>query len=95
MENKLYLGEVLYGRKAILGEVSDQSALAYKIARIRYKEGEIDLLDTLTLQREAITAESKVLSIKRAQLDQQIDLVGLLCRGRGVTLPRGCQAKER
>ena len=74
VENKLYLGEVLYGRKAILGEVSDQSALAYKIARIRYKEGEIDLLDTLTLQREAITAESKVLSIKRAQLDQQIDL---------------------
>jgi len=74
VENNLYQGEVLSDRKEILSEVSRQSDMAYKISRIRYKEGEIDLLDTLTIQREAITAESTLLSIKRAQLDQQIDL---------------------
>jgi NodT family efflux transporter outer membrane factor (OMF) lipoprotein len=74
VENNLYLGGVLSDRKATLSEVSRQSALAYKISQIRYMEGEIDLLDTLTIQREAITAESTLVSIKRAQLDQQIDL---------------------
>ena len=74
VENNLYQGQVLSDRKATLSEVSRQSAMAYKISRIRYKEGEIDLLDTLTIQREAISAESTLLSIKRAQLDQQIDL---------------------
>ncbi|MBV1891867.1 MAG: efflux transporter outer membrane subunit [Gammaproteobacteria bacterium] len=74
VENNLYLGGVLSERKATLSEVSRQSAMAYEISQIRYVEGEIDLLDTLTIQREAITAESSLVSIKRAQLDQQIDL---------------------
>ena len=74
VEGNLYQGQVLAGREITLEEVSRQSAKAYQISEIRYKEGEIDLLDTLTIQREAIMAESTLLSVKRAQLDQQIDL---------------------
>jgi len=54
--------------------VSEQSSKAYRIAYLRYKEGEIELLDTLQLQQQAISAESNLLSIKRLQLEQRINL---------------------
>lgn len=45
-----------------------------RIAELRYKEGEIGLLDTLQIQQQNIAAESNLLSIKRLQLEQRINL---------------------
>ncbi|MBQ0719707.1 MAG: TolC family protein [Gammaproteobacteria bacterium] len=74
VENNLYHGKVLADREVMLGEVSHQSAIAHQISEIRYIEGEVELLDMLAIQREAISAESTLLGVKRARLDQQIDL---------------------
>lgn len=74
VENNLDQGQVLAERKTALKEVLKQSNKAYRIAKLRYKEGEIDLLDTLSIQQQAISAESNLLSIKRAQLEQRVNL---------------------
>lgn len=74
VENNLDQGRVLARREAALSEVLEQSNKAYRIADLRYKEGEIGLLDTLQIQQQAIAAESNLLSIKRTQLEQRINL---------------------
>jgi len=74
VENNLDQGRVLADRETALLEVQTQSNKAYRIAEIRYKEGESDLLDTLQIQQQAVAAESNLLSIKRSQLEQRINL---------------------
>lgn len=74
VENNLDDGTVLANREVALSEVLKQSNKAYHIASLRYKEGEIDLLDTLQIQQQAISAESNLLSIRRSQLEQRINL---------------------
>ncbi|MEE9354247.1 MAG: efflux transporter outer membrane subunit [Methylococcaceae bacterium] len=74
VENNLDQGTVLANRETALSETLNQSNKAYSIAKLRYKEGETELLDTLQIQQQAITAESNLLSIKRTQLEQRINL---------------------
>jgi len=74
VENNLDQGNVLSRRESALSNVLKQSSKAYRIASLRYKEGEIDLLDTLSIQQQSIAAESNLLSIKNAQLEQRINL---------------------
>lgn len=74
VENNLDQGRVLADRETALNEVHRQSSKAYYIAELRYKEGETELLDTLQIKQQAISAESNLLSIKRAQLEQRINL---------------------
>ncbi len=74
VEQNLDLGRTLSRREKALREALKHRRKAYRIARIRYKEGEINLLDTLTIQQQAITAESNLLSIRRLQLEQRINL---------------------
>lgn len=74
VENNLDQGLVLANRKIALNEAFEQSTKAYNLAEISYKAGEIDLLDTLQLQQQAISAESNLLFVKRAQLEQRINL---------------------
>ena len=74
VENNLDQGRVLANRETALREARIQSAKAYYIAELRYKEGESDLLETLQIQQQAISAESNLLSIKRSQLEQRINL---------------------
>ncbi len=73
VEQNLDQGRVLAQRESALSEVLRHSDKAYSIAKLRYKEGEIELLDTLQIQQQAISAESQLLSIKRAQLEQRIN----------------------
>lgn len=73
VENNLDQGKVLANREIALSEALRHSDKAYSIAKFRYKEGEIELLDALQIQQQAITAESQLLSIKRAQLEQRIN----------------------
>lgn len=74
VEENLDHGGVLANRKTALSEVLKQSQKAYRIAEFRYKEGEIGLLDTLQIQQQAISAESNLISIKRLELEQRINL---------------------
>ncbi|MEE9302943.1 MAG: efflux transporter outer membrane subunit [Thiotrichaceae bacterium] len=74
VETNLDQGGTLARRETALTEVLTQSNKAYRIADLRYKEGEIDLLDTLSIQQQAIAAESNLISIKRLQLEQRINL---------------------
>jgi len=74
VENNLDQGCVLADRETALLEVQTQSNKAYHIAEIRYNEGESDLLDTLQIQQQFFAAESNLLSIKRSQLEQRVNL---------------------
>ena len=74
VENDLDQGRVLKNRETALSEARDQSAKAYRIAELRYNEGESDLLDTLQIQQQFFAAESNLLSIKRSQLEQRVNL---------------------
>ena len=74
VENNLDQGRILADRETALNEARNQSAKAYYIADLRYKEGESGLLDTLQIQQQVISAESNLLSIKRSQLEQRINL---------------------
>jgi NodT family efflux transporter outer membrane factor (OMF) lipoprotein len=74
VETNLDQGSVLASRRDALSEVLEQSEKAYRIAELRYKEGETELLDTLQIQQQAISAESNLLSIQRLQLEQRINL---------------------
>lgn len=74
VENNLDQGTVLANRETALNDALKQSNKAYSIAKLRYKEGETELLDTLQIQQQAIKAESNLLSIKRTQLEQRINL---------------------
>lgn len=74
VENNLDQGAVLQNRELELERVVSESQKAFKIASLRYKEGEIGLLDTLNVQQQTISAQSSLLSLKRLQLEQRINL---------------------
>jgi len=74
VENNLDLSVSLAKREIALIEAYKQNQKAYKIAELRYKEGESELLDLLQIQQQTISAESSLLSIKRLQLEQRINL---------------------
>lgn len=74
VENNLDQGVVLKNRESALNEAYLQILKAYKIAEIRYKEGESELLDTLQIQQQLISSNSKLLAVKRSQLEQRINL---------------------
>lgn len=74
VESNLDQARVLDDREMALSEAQSQSAKAYRIAELRYREGESDLLDTMQIQQKFISAESNLISIKRSQLEQRINL---------------------
>ncbi|MEE9271871.1 MAG: efflux transporter outer membrane subunit [Robiginitomaculum sp.] len=65
---------VLRDRAAALREAAEQANKALHIVRLRYNEGETDLIDVLTIQQRVFTAESNLVSAQRARLDEWIDL---------------------
>ena len=74
VENTLDQGVVVAARAVDLDEASSEADKAFRIANLRYKEGESDLLDVLTIQRRVIAAKSNLLSIERQQLEQRVNL---------------------
>lgn len=74
VEQNLDQSAVLAQREISLSEVQTESAKAYHIASLRYNEGEIDLLDSLQIQQQAISAESNLIALKGTQLEQRINL---------------------
>ncbi|WP_289029568.1 efflux transporter outer membrane subunit [uncultured Paraglaciecola sp.] len=74
VEQALDQGSVLRDRKQALTTVLSESETALKIANLQYDEGEISLLDVLTIQQAVFAARSNLLSIERSSLTQFVDL---------------------
>ncbi|MDY0223653.1 MAG: efflux transporter outer membrane subunit [Desulfobacterium sp.] len=74
VERNLDQGQVLEKRAKALLEVKNEINKAYKIADLRYREGEVELIDVLNIQQRLTDADSKIIALKRAQLEQRINL---------------------
>ncbi len=74
VEKNLDQSQVLKRRESALIEVKREINKAYKIVDLRYKEGEIELIDVLNIQQRLTSAESNIIALQRAQLEQRINL---------------------
>ncbi len=74
VESALDQGGVLARRQTELQKAQQESDKAYRIARLNYREGEIELLDVLTIQQRYNGARSNYLSVQRLVLEQRVNL---------------------
>ena len=74
VETNLDQGVVLDQRKASLTKAADEANEAYRVARLRYDEGETDLIDVLSIQQRVFSAESNLVSVERLRLEQRVNL---------------------
>ncbi len=74
VETALDQGSVLKQRQEQLVIVEREAAEAYRIATLRYQEGEINLLDVLSIQQRLINAQSNLVTVNRLLLDQRVGL---------------------
>ena len=74
VEQNLDQGQVLLTREQALTKASSEINTAYEIARLRYSEGESELIDVLTIQQRQASADGNLIAIRRALLDQRINL---------------------
>ncbi len=56
---------MLHTRETELQEATEQAYQAYRIAKLRYKEGETDLPDVLTIQQRVIGVKINLISERR------------------------------
>ncbi len=74
IESSLDQGVVVANRKTDLEEAAREAENAFRIAQLRYEEGEDELLNTLTVQQRVISAQSALSSVERLLLEQRINL---------------------
>ena len=74
VETALDQGMVLDQRIRALQEAADQASEAYRLAELRHKEGEISLIDLLTIQQQVIGTRRALSSVQRLLLQQRVHL---------------------
>ncbi|MEL6366862.1 MAG: TolC family protein [Pseudomonadota bacterium] len=74
VETSLDQGVVLSERVKELEEAANEAAEGLRIARLRYDEGEEELLNVLNIQQRVINAQSSLSSVNRLLLEQRINL---------------------
>ncbi len=74
LENTLDQGVVVEQRILNLKDAAAEADRALRIARLRYEEGEEDLLSVLTIQQRAISARSALSTMERLLLEQRVNL---------------------
>ncbi len=74
LETNLDQGVVIAQRAVDLEEAAREADKAFRIARLRYDEGEEDLLSVLTIQQRVIRAKSALSSVDRLLLEQRVNL---------------------
>jgi NodT family efflux transporter outer membrane factor (OMF) lipoprotein len=74
LETNLDQGAVVQQRIVDLNEASAEAGRAFRIAKLRYDEGEEDLLSVLTIQQRVISARSSLSSVRRLLLEQRVNL---------------------
>ncbi|MEM7451604.1 MAG: TolC family protein, partial [Pseudomonadota bacterium] len=61
-------------RVKALQEAADAQNRAFELAQLRYEEGETDLLDVFVVQSNTLSADAAVVTARREQLDEWINL---------------------
>ena len=74
LETNLDQGVVVAQRAVDLKEAAREAEKAFRIASLRYEEGEEDLLSVLTIQQRVINTKSALSSVERLLLEQRINL---------------------
>ena len=74
LETNLDQGVVLQQRIVELREAASEAQNAFRIAKLRYEEGEEELLNVLTIQQRAISSTSSLSSVERLRLEQRVNL---------------------
>ncbi|BFM07701.1 efflux transporter outer membrane subunit [Halioxenophilus aromaticivorans] len=74
VETNLDLATTLTARERELSFALKEATKAYRIASLNHKEGEIGLLDLLAVQQRVLSANSSLVSVKRLQLEQRVNL---------------------
>lgn len=74
VETALDRGVSLRKRRIALEKATEETSNALRLSLLQYKEGEIDLIDVLSLQQRVFGAESSLISLKRAQLNQYLEV---------------------
>lgn len=74
VETSLDQGVVLDKRLEALTAAAAEASEAYRVARLRYDEGETDLIDVLSIQQRVFATESNLTSVRRALLEQRVNL---------------------
>ena len=74
LEKNLDQGVVVTQRTAELQEAAREAENAFRIASLRYEEGEEDLLSVLTIQQRVIRTKSTLSSVNRLLLEQHVNL---------------------
>ncbi len=74
VETSLDQGAVLAQRITALSEAASEASEAYRIAEVRYKEGETSLIDTLSIQQRVFSAQSNLATVERLVLQQRVEL---------------------
>ncbi len=74
LETSLDQGVVVAQRAVELQEAAREAENAFRIASLRYEEGEEDLLSVLTIKQRANRANSALSSVERLLLEQRVNL---------------------
>ncbi|MEM1196709.1 MAG: efflux transporter outer membrane subunit [Pseudomonadota bacterium] len=74
VETNLDQAIVLRLREDALRDARDEAVEAVRLAELRYKEGETDLIDLLSIQQRQFTTEQDFVSIQRSRVDQWVSL---------------------
>lgn len=90
VETTLAAEAYLAEQEAALEAATEQAAAAEELAAQRYRAGLADIITLLQSQRTAIESESALLSLRRARLDNRVDLH--LALGGGFSMTATSQA---
>lgn len=74
LETNLDQGVVVQQRLVELKEAASEAENAFRIANLRYEEGEEELLNVLTIQQRVIGARSSLSTVERLLLEQRVNL---------------------
>ena len=74
VESALASEETLLLRERATEEAVRQSLAAQELAEERYRLGLVDIITVLSAQRTAYSSESQLLALRRARLDNRVDL---------------------
>ena len=74
VETSLDQNVVLSERSASLTVAAEGANEALRVVQLRHREGDVELLDVLTIQRRVFSAESNLLTVERARLEQWVNL---------------------
>lgn len=74
VETFLDSGVILAQRLSEIESANLENDEAYRIADLRYREGETDILDVLNIQNRVSSLRSSLVSLRRAQLEQRVNL---------------------